>query len=157
MSLGFACWLLCSECLTSHFSLTRFMNTPLFSRSSSSIIIRLIFNFCIPVGTLLYFCSLVSNYFSSPSFFCKVACSAYQILSCFSFIWKFTILSVLYLLHEVLSFYHSSRFIHTFRLFFTFGNSLWFAVVFCTAYTTVILATRHSDVVWIDYFDPYLP
>ena len=61
-------------------------------------------HFYISAGTLLHFCNLVSRYFCSPSFFCKATNAISKILRCSSFFWVFTVPSVLYPLHEVISF-----------------------------------------------------
>ena len=93
------------------------------------------FHLCIPIGILLHFYSFISNYFSSPSSFCKLAGIAYQILSCSSFFREFTVPSVLYPLHETFTFlsffqvytYYSSFFL--IRLFsIVHGMNI---VVFC--------------------------
>ena len=93
----------CSWCLASHHSLTRFINPLPSCRSSSSIIIRLISFLYFIQCSSLQFCSLASISLP-PSFFCKADSAVYQILSCSSFVWKFTVPLVLYPLHEILYF-----------------------------------------------------
>ena len=48
-------------------------------------------HFCIPFGIVLHFCSLVSNCFCSPFFFCKATSTVYRILNWSSFLWEATV------------------------------------------------------------------
>ena len=147
-----------SGCLSSHFSLTRFMNPLSFFLINNY---QTNFYSCIPFSILLHFCCLVSHYFSSPSFFFKVAGVVYQILSCSSFFWKFNLPPLIGLLSSswfIFSFRRSSKFIHTICLFSLSICSLLFIVwkllcsmrpaLFAACCTTVTLASSKNVIGW---------
>ena len=81
-------------------------------------------HFYISAGTLLHFCNLVSRYFCSPSFFCKATNAISKILRCSSFFWVFTVPSVLYPLHEVISFLPFFEVCTNFSYFFSHASIL---------------------------------
>ena len=118
-------------------------------------------HFCIQFGILLHFCSLVSNYFSSPSLFFKVAAVVYQILSCSPFFWEFTVPSSSFFFVVLPSLYMLIvSFLHLFILYCS-----WYAhccVLYGMLYLQFAKPLLHQDrgtmlLVEIDYFDPYFP
>ena len=113
-----------SGCLSSHFSLTRFMNPLSFFLINNY---QTNFYSCIPFNILLHFCCLVSHYFSSPSFFFKVAGVDYQILSCSSFFWKFNLppLLVFYPLRDLFFLFVVLPSLYILFVFFPYPSALY--------------------------------